>query len=73
MKKKKTLNYRFHNPNSDKAAAEYLIKIFMEANLKKVEQAMQTAMKTQQASSVEEGASECGVPFSSAVICDRIE
>lgn len=47
MKKKKTLNYRFHNPNSDKAAAEYLIKIFMEANLKKVEQAMQTAMKTQ--------------------------
>ena len=47
MKKKKTLTYRFHNPNSDKAAAEYLIKIFMEANLKKVEQAMQTAMKTQ--------------------------
>ena len=38
---KKKLNYRFHNPNSEEATAEYLLKIFMEANGKKVQSAIE--------------------------------
>lgn len=31
------LNYRFHNPNSEAATADYILKIFIEANTPKVE------------------------------------
>lgn len=37
MRKKQKLNYRFHNPNTPEATAEYIIKILIEANQKKVE------------------------------------
>ena len=37
------LNYRFHNPNSADVTADYILKVFMEVNQKKVEQAIQTA------------------------------
>ena len=41
--KKRTLNYRFHNPNPTAATADYLLKIFMEANQEKVQLAIQSA------------------------------
>lgn len=37
------LNFRFHNPNTAEATAEYILKIFIEANKEKVEQAIQAA------------------------------
>lgn len=37
------LNYRFHNPNPADVTADYILKVFMEVNEKKVEQAIQTA------------------------------
>ena len=39
--KKKKLNYRFHNPNAAEATADILLKVFIEANSKKVERAVQ--------------------------------
>ena len=41
--KKRKLNYRFHNPNTAEATAEILLKVFVEANFKKVERAVQEA------------------------------
>ncbi|MCI9416514.1 MAG: hypothetical protein HFI82_03725 [Eubacterium sp.] len=40
---KRKLNYRFHNPNSVAATADYILKILMDANLEKVEKAIQDA------------------------------
>ena len=42
--KKQKLNYRFHNPNPADVTADYILKIFMEVNEKKVEQAIKTAV-----------------------------
>lgn len=39
--KKKKLNYRFHNPNTAEATADILLKVFIEANSKKVEKAVE--------------------------------
>lgn len=39
--KKQKLNYRFHNPNTAEVTADYILKVFIEANTKKVERAMQ--------------------------------
>lgn len=41
--KKRRLNYRFHNPNSEAATADYILKIFIEANARKVEAAIREA------------------------------
>ncbi len=41
--KKRKLNYRFHNPNSAEATADTLLKVLIEANLQKVEKAIQEA------------------------------
>lgn len=38
--KKRKLNYRFHNPNTAAAAADYILKILIEANTAKVESAI---------------------------------
>lgn len=43
--KQRKLNYRFHNPNPEAAAADYILKILIEANAGKVEQAIQEAAK----------------------------
>lgn len=43
--KKQKLNYRFHNPNTAEVTADYILKVFVEANMKKVERAMQEAAK----------------------------
>ncbi len=41
--KKQKLNYRFHNPNTAEVTADYILKVFIEVNAKKVERAMQEA------------------------------
>ena len=40
---KRKLNYRFHNPNSAAATADYILKILIDANSEKVEKATQAA------------------------------
>lgn len=41
--KKRKLNYRFHDPNPADVTADYILKVFMEVNEKKVEQAIKMA------------------------------
>lgn len=41
--KKQKLNYRFHNPNPAAETADYILKILLEANTKKVNFAVQEA------------------------------
>ncbi len=41
--KKRKLNYRFHNPNSEKETADFLCKLLIEANINKVEQVLKDA------------------------------
>ncbi|MDE6760387.1 MAG: hypothetical protein K2J90_06820 [Lachnospiraceae bacterium] len=41
--KRQKLNYRFHNPNPADVTADYILKVFMEVNEKKVEQAIKIA------------------------------
>ena len=48
--KRQKLNYRFHNPNTAETTADYILQIFIEANRKKIEQAMQNAAAIQLAS-----------------------
>ena len=39
--KQRKLNYRFHNPNSAEDTAEFLCKLLIEANVGKVERAIE--------------------------------
>lgn len=41
--KKQALNYRFHNPNTAEATADYILEILLEANCNKAEQAIRIA------------------------------
>lgn len=41
--KKQKLHYRFHDPNDPAVAAEYILKVFVEANQKKVEKVIREA------------------------------
>ena len=43
--KKRKLNYRFHNSNTAEATADYILKIMIEANKGKVDQAMQATVE----------------------------
>lgn len=45
--KKQKLNYRFRNPNLADVTADYILKVFMEVNEKKVEQAIKMAADQQ--------------------------
>lgn len=40
---KTKLNYRFHNPNTAETTADYILKVFIEANFGKVERAIRQA------------------------------
>lgn len=42
--KNQNLTFRFHDPNPPGAAAEHILKVFMEVNAPKVEQAIRAAM-----------------------------
>lgn len=44
--KERKLNYRFHDPNPAAVTADYILKIFIEANAGKVEAAIQKAADT---------------------------
>ena len=44
--KKRKLNYRFHNPNTSAETADYILKVFMEVNARKVEAAIREAVGT---------------------------
>ncbi|WP_200786706.1 hypothetical protein [Clostridium sp. Marseille-P3244] len=48
--KRKKLNYRFHDPNDPAVAAEYILKVFIEANQKKVEEVIRKASMEKQIS-----------------------
>lgn len=41
--KKRKLNYRFHNPNPVEVTADYILKVFIEVNERKVEEAVKKA------------------------------
>lgn len=41
---KRKLNYRFHNPNPAAATADYILKIMLEANTDKVQEAIQNTV-----------------------------
>ena len=41
--KRRKLNYRFHNPNPAEVTADYILKVFIEVNEKKVEQAIRAS------------------------------
>lgn len=43
--KERKLNYRFHNLNTVEATADILLKVFIEANLEKVEKTIQEAVE----------------------------
>lgn len=57
--KKRKLNYQFHDPNPTAATADYLLQIFMEANQRKVQLAIQATALAADSSSkkVNEGLS----------------
>lgn len=40
---KRKLNYRFHNPNPVEVTADYILKVMIEANEKKVEETIKEA------------------------------
>lgn len=44
--KQRKLNYRFYDPNPVAVTADYILKIFIEANVGKVEAAIQQAVDT---------------------------
>ncbi len=44
--KKRKLNYRFHDPNPSGVTADYILGIFIEANMGKVEAAIREAANT---------------------------
>lgn len=41
--KKRKLNYRFHNPNTVEATADYILKVMIDANKEKVDRAIEKA------------------------------
>ena len=53
--KKQKLNYRFHNPNPADVTADYILKVFIEVNEKKVERAIKLAADQMNTESPEEG------------------
>jgi len=46
--KKRKLNYRFHDPNPAAVTANYILKVFLEVNARKVENAINEAANSLQ-------------------------
>ena len=44
--KKDKLNYRIHDPNSVEDTAKYLLKIYIEANMEKVDRIIRESLNT---------------------------
>lgn len=49
--KRRKLNYIFHNPNTPEATADYILKLFMEANAPKVAAAIRQAAEKNESDS----------------------
>lgn len=47
---KAVLNFRFHNPNPPEVTADYILKILIEANRKKVEDVLKRQVDKEKAS-----------------------
>ncbi len=56
--KQRKLNYRVHDPNPSAVTADYILKIFIEANAGKVEAAIQQAVAALPASDETSGCCE---------------
>lgn len=56
--KKQKIKYRFHNPNPADVTADYILKIFIEVNEKKVEQAIRASARKLECENQKE---ECSV------------
>lgn len=57
--KNQKLIYRFHDPNPPRVAAEHILKVLMEVNALKVEQAIREAMITRESEKkAEQGSQE---------------
>ena len=41
ISKRTKLNYRFHNPNTPEVTADYILKILIEVNLKKIDRSLE--------------------------------
>ena len=46
MAKQPKLKYHFHNANTPEKAADYILKVFMETNAKKVEDIIKNTLKS---------------------------
>lgn len=46
--KKKQLNFRFHNPNTAEAAADFLLKLLVEVNRERAEQIVAAARREEE-------------------------
>lgn len=55
--KKQKLNYRFHNPNPADVTADYILKVLIEVNEKKVERAIKLAAEQINTKSLQKGCS----------------
>ncbi len=55
--KTQKLNYRFHNPNTAEVTADYILKVLIEVNEKKVERAIKLAADQMDTENREEGCS----------------
>ena len=58
MGKRPKLNYRFHNPNTAEATAEYIASILAESNRAKIERLLREGVLPQQEADKTEGAAE---------------
>jgi hypothetical protein len=47
IQSKSKLNIRFHNPNTPEATAEYIVKIFMEVNQKRIDEILKEEASNQ--------------------------
>lgn len=45
--RRRKLNYRFHDPNEPAAAAEYIWRLFVDVNQKKVEEAVRKKLTSE--------------------------
>ncbi len=56
--KKQKLNYRFINPNTAEATADYILKVLIDVNRAKIENLLREAVPPQQDTGKNEGAAE---------------
>ena len=60
ISKKNKLNFRFHNPNTPEATADYIVQIFVAANTGRVEKVLnQNASKGDKEKEEGEGENRC--------------